>query len=141
MTKTRGLSKLAFAILVSALSSAIARSGIPPNANGMLMASGSFFKNPIIPKKKALELRERFPELPFYEVSEEEVKVPAGWMIDKAGLKGYRDGDAGVHARQALVLVNYGAATGLEILHLSRKIQAEIRNLFGIDLEPEVNIF
>lgn len=103
--------------------------------------SGSFFKNPIIPKKRLSELKEQFPDLPFYEISQEEVKVPAGWLIDKAGLKGYREGDAGVHARQALVLVNYGAASGSDILNLSQMIQARIKSCFGIDLEPEVNIF
>lgn len=103
--------------------------------------SGSFFKNPIVPRNQALELKGEFPELPYYEISDSEVKIPAGWLIDKAGLKGYREGDAGIHAKQALVLVNYGAAKGSEILNLARKVQAEIKSAFGIALEPEVNIF
>ncbi|SDS61631.1 UDP-N-acetylmuramate dehydrogenase [Gramella sp. MAR_2010_147] len=102
--------------------------------------SGSFFKNPVIAKDQFEELKRKFPEIPSYEVSEEEIKVPAGWLIDTAGYKGYRLGDAGVHKNQALVLVNYGEATGAEILNLSKTIQKAIKDKFGIDLEAEVNI-
>lgn len=103
--------------------------------------SGSFFKNPIIPKEKLLQLRKEFPEIPSYQISEEEVKIPAGWLIEKAGFKGYRNRDAGVHQHQALVLVNYGNATGAEILALAKQIQGKIEELFGVSLQPEVNIF
>jgi len=102
--------------------------------------SGSFFKNPIIGKNQFKELEEKFPEIPSYKISDNKIKVPAGWLIDKAGFKGYRSGDAGVHKNQALVLVNYGAATGAELLMLSKKIQKKIKDQFNIDLEAEVNI-
>ncbi len=85
-------------------------------------------------------LQKKFPEMKFYEVSETEVKVPAGWLIEQAGFKGKRFGDAGVHANQALVLVNYGNATGDEIVTLSRNIQATVLQKFGIAIEAEVNI-
>lgn len=103
--------------------------------------SGSFFKNPVVEKSKYEYLKEEFPDIPAYPISETEVKVPAGWLIDRAGFKGYREGDAGVHKNQALVLVNYGNATGTEILELSNKIRKKVDELFGIDLQPEVNIF
>lgn len=103
--------------------------------------SGSFFKNPIISRKEFLKLQEKFPGIPSYPLDEEKVKVPAGWLIDKAGLKGYRRGDAGVHQNQALVLVNYGEATGEELLDLSNEIRNKIYTEFGIKLEAEVNIF
>lgn len=103
--------------------------------------SGSFFKNPVILSQQLDNLKDRFPHIPHYKVEENEYKIPAGWLIEKAGLKGYREGDAGVHKNQALVLVNYGSATGEEILNLSKKIQKEINELFGIELQPEVNIF
>lgn len=102
--------------------------------------SGSFFKNPVISLEQFEKLRESHPGVPSYHVSDTQIKVPAGWLIDKAGLKGYREGDAGVHKNQALVLVNYGSATGEEILKLSQKVQDKIEQEFGITLEAEVNI-
>ena len=102
--------------------------------------SGSFFKNPIIPKETYEKAKALHPEMPHYVVSETEVKVPAGWLIEQAGFKGKRFGDAGVHKNQALVLVNYGTATGAEIVALSRNIQQTILEKFGIAIEAEVNI-
>ncbi len=102
--------------------------------------SGSFFKNPIVLKSDFEKIHQKFPEMKFYEISETEVKVPAGWLIEQAGFKGKRYGDAGIHKNQALVLVNYGSATGQEILNVSREIQDTIYNTFGIRIEAEVNI-
>lgn len=78
--------------------------------------------------------------MPHYNISDSEVKVPAGWLIEQAGFKGKRFGDAGIHKNQALVLVNYGNATGSEILAVSKDIQNTILNKFGILIEAEVNI-
>lgn len=102
--------------------------------------SGSFFKNPIISKVDYEKAHALHPEMPHYVVSETEVKVPAGWLIEHAGFKGKRFGDAGIHKNQALVLVNYGNATGQEILAVSREIQATILKEFGIAIEAEVNV-
>lgn len=102
--------------------------------------SGSFFKNPIISREQFNKVKALHPEMKHYDVSETEVKVPAGWMIEQAGLKGYRDGDAGVHVRQALVLVNYGNATGQDILNLSKFVQKTVFDKFGITIEAEVNV-
>ena len=102
--------------------------------------SGSFFKNPIISKTDFEKIHQQFPEMKYYEVSETQVKVPAGWLIEQAGFKGKRFGDAGIHKNQALVLVNYGNATGQEILDVSKKIQETIFDTFGIHIEAEVNV-
>jgi UDP-N-acetylmuramate dehydrogenase len=101
---------------------------------------GSFFKNPIIPRNLFNRIKENFPDIKHYDVSEEEVKVPAGWLIEHAGFKGKRFGDAGVHEKQALVLVNFGNATGKEILELARQIQRTVFKNYGIAIETEVNI-
>lgn len=102
--------------------------------------SGSFFKNPVVSNAKFSTLKDRFPDIPGYEVSETHKKVPAGWLIERAGFKGQRFGDAGVHKNQALVLVNYGTANGDEIYSLAKRIQKEILTKFNIALEMEVNI-
>lgn len=102
--------------------------------------SGSFFKNPIVSKKQFDLFNTKFPYAPFYHVSETAYKIPAGWLIEQAGFKGKRFGDAGVHKNQALVLVNYGNATGDDIWLLALKIQAQVLKQFGIEITPEVNI-
>ena len=102
--------------------------------------SGSFFKNPVIETTKFEELKKEFPEMVGHKVSGKETKVAAGWLIDNAGLKGYRKENAGVHKNQALVLVNYGNATGLEIINLAKKIQEVVKEKYSIQIELEVNV-
>lgn len=102
--------------------------------------SGSFFKNPIVTKKAFDHFYKSNPTAPFYTVSDSEIKIPAGWLIEQAGFKGKRFGDAGVHKNQALVLVNYANASGTEIWELALKIQARVKEKFGIEIEPEVNV-
>ncbi|AYN05103.1 MULTISPECIES: UDP-N-acetylmuramate dehydrogenase [unclassified Flavobacterium] len=102
--------------------------------------SGSFFKNPILLKSDFEKIHQKFPEMKYYDISETEVKVPAGWLIEQAGFKGKRFGDAGIHKNQALVLVNYGNATGQEILAISKDIQKTVFEKFGIHIEAEVNV-
>ncbi|WP_281322609.1 UDP-N-acetylmuramate dehydrogenase [Flavobacterium aestivum] len=117
---------------------AIRKSKLPDPAE--LGNSGSFFKNPILLKTDFEKIHQKFPEMRFFDISEAEVKVPAGWLIEQAGLKGKRFGDAGIHKNQALVLVNYGNATGQEILNVSKKVQDTVFETFGIHIEAEVNI-
>lgn len=117
---------------------AIRRSKLPDPKE--LGNSGSFFKNPILLKSDFEKIHQKFPEMKFYEVSTTEVKVPAGWLIEQAGFKGKRFGDAGVHKNQALVLVNYGNATGREILDVSKQVQQTVFEIFGIQIEAEVNV-
>ena len=102
--------------------------------------SGSFFKNPIISTEQFLKLQKEYPTIPSYKISKTATKVPAGWLVEQCGFKGKRFGDAGVHEKQALVLVNYGNASGLEIYNLAKSIQQTVFNKFKIDLEIEVNI-
>lgn len=102
--------------------------------------AGSFFKNPTVPPEKHEELKAAFPGVVAYPVASGDFKLAAGWLIEQCGWKGFREGDAGVHARQALVLVNYGNATGNEIYGLSQRVLDSVHEKFGVELEREVNM-
>lgn len=102
--------------------------------------AGSFFKNPLVPTAAAQALRDRYPDLIGYPQGDGHVKLAAGWLIEKAGWKGFRDGDAGVHRLQALVLVNHGQATGEQLLDLAQRIRTDVLERFGVTLEIEPNV-
>lgn len=102
--------------------------------------AGSFFMNPVVSRVKYEQLAAQYPEMPHYTIDAEHEKIPAGWMIEQCGWKGRSLGRAGVHPRQALVLVNLGGATGIEIVALCQAIQRDVKQRFGIDIHPEVNI-
>jgi UDP-N-acetylmuramate dehydrogenase len=117
---------------------AIRKSKLPDP--GELGNSGSFFKNPVVDRQQFDNFSRLHPNAPFYKVSENEFKIPAGWLIEQCGFKGKRFGDAGVHKDQALVLVNYGNASGGEIIELAENIIGSVQRKFGIGITPEVNI-
>jgi UDP-N-acetylmuramate dehydrogenase len=102
--------------------------------------AGSFFKNPTVPLRKAELLGALHPDMPRYPATEGMVKLAAGWLIEKAGLKGVSEGSVAIHPKQALIIINRGGATGAEIAEFSHKIIEEVERLFGIELESEVNI-
>lgn len=116
----------------------IRRSKLPDPA--MTGNAGSFFKNPVVSKEKFESIIFEFPDLPYYEVEEGSLKIPAGWLIETCGWKGKTMGRAGVHEGQALVLVNKGNASGVEIWHLAENIQSDVLKKFNIKLKPEVLI-
>lgn len=116
----------------------IRRSKLPDPAK--IGNAGSFFKNPIVSKDKMNDLKNQYSEIPVYSASDGNFKLAAGWLIEQCGWKGKRVGDAGVHEKQALVLVNYGDATGEEILHLAEQISNNVFEKFGVELEKEVRI-
>lgn len=103
--------------------------------------AGSFFKNPVISAALTEQIRARYPSVVAYPQANGQVKLAAGWLIEQAGWKGHREGDAGVHRLQSLVLVNYGQATGVQLHELARKIQADILERFGVELEMEPNLY
>ncbi len=117
---------------------AIRRSKLPDTAE--LGNAGSFFKNPIVECEVAEKLATQYPDMPIYPAPNGKRKLAAGWLIDRAGMKGFRNGRVGVHKRQALVLVNFGGATGDEVIALAKQVQSAVCGKFGIEIEPEVNI-
>ena len=102
--------------------------------------AGSFFKNPIVDQQVANRLKNEYPSLPIYPQTNDQVKLPAAWLIEQCGWKGYRRGAVGVYSHQALILVNYGGASGQEIYQLAQDIQQSVAQKFGIQLVPEVNV-
>jgi UDP-N-acetylmuramate dehydrogenase len=106
----------------------------------LLGNAGSFFKNPAVDQKIAEKLVEAFPKMISYPLGDNKVKLAAAWLIEQCGWKGFREGDAGVHEKQALVLVNYGHATGSNVLTLAYRIQNSVYERFGVKLEMEVNV-
>lgn len=132
----RGIQDLSIRAVAEAVI-AIRSSKLPDPA--ILGNAGSFFKNPSIQKEAFLKLKERFPAMVAYENPDATMKLAAGWMIEQCGFKGFRRGDAGVHDKQALVLVNYDEATGPQIVSLCKEIQNAVLQKFGVELQPEVN--
>ena len=116
----------------------IRRAKLPDPA--VLGNAGSFFKNPVVEASVAENLLKAYPDMPHYPAPEGREKLAAGWLIDRAGMKGHRAGNVGVHERQALVLVNHGGATGGEVIAFARTVQARVREKFGIEIDTEVNI-
>lgn len=116
----------------------IRRAKLPDPA--VLGNAGSFFKNPVVEASVAENLLKTYPEMPHYPAPEGRVKLAAGWLIDRAGMKGRREGAVGIHERQALVLVNHGGATGGEVIAFAHKVQERVREKFGIAIDTEVNI-
>lgn len=116
----------------------IRRAKLPDPA--VLGNAGSFFKNPVVVAAAAERLLAEYPDMPHYPAPEGRVKLAAGWLIDRAGMKGRREGAVGVHERQALVLVNHGGATGGEVIAFAHKVQETVREKFGIKIDTEVNI-
>ena len=104
-----------------------------------LGSAGSFFKNPVVDKAQFDTLQQAYPTIPHYDEPDGRVKVPAGWLIEKAGWKGWRDEHVGVYEKQALVLVHYGGGRGQDIVNLSQRIQKSVEEKFGIRISPEVN--
>lgn len=117
---------------------AIRRAKLPDPA--VLGNAGSFFKNPVVGAAAAERLLAEYPDMPHYPAPEGRVKLAAGWLIDRAGMKGLRKGAVGVHERQALVLVNHGGATGGEVITFAHEVQERVRGKFGIEIDTEVNI-
>ena len=116
----------------------IRRSKLPdPEVEGN---AGSFFVNPVVSREKFLQLKRDYPDMPHYFVDQNREKIPAGWLIEQCGWKGKSLGRAGVHDRQALVLVNKGGATGKEVLQLCETVKADVLKRFGIEISSEVNI-
>ncbi|MBD3328618.1 UDP-N-acetylmuramate dehydrogenase [Candidatus Peregrinibacteria bacterium] len=103
--------------------------------------AGSFFKNPVINKKYFLKIKQKYPDVPSFEIPENQIKIPAGWLIEKCGFRGKTKGNTGTYEKQALIIINKGNATGLEILNFSKEIQRCVKNKFGIKLDTEVNFY
>lgn len=107
---------------------------------GVVGSVGSFFQNAIVTMEKYEEIKGKYDDVPSYPVNDNYIKIPSGWLIDKAGWKGYREGHVGVWDKQALVLVHYGGGKPLEIIELMKKIQKSVYEQFGIEIKPEVNL-
>jgi UDP-N-acetylmuramate dehydrogenase len=103
--------------------------------------AGSFFKNPVVGQEAFTKLQDKNPGMPYYQAPPGHYKLPAAWLIEQCGWKGKRDGQAGVHHGQPLVLVNHGGASGKDILRLAERIRGSVKERFGLMLETEVNIF
>ncbi|MBF8781286.1 UDP-N-acetylmuramate dehydrogenase [Pseudomonas fulva] len=127
------------ALAISDAICAIRREKLPDPVE--LGNAGSFFKNPVVPAAVAQRIRQEHPDLVAYPQAGEQVKLAAGWLIERAGWKGHREGDAGVHRLQSLVLVNHGQASGVQLHALARAIQADIAERFGVELEMEPNVY